>query len=335
MGYDKFVDPVVLKSSLIKNNLKNNCFTPDALLYHTRHFGKMSSSSPNSSPTSARTSGRTTAGTSSTPSTLNTAIVRSEESVNALIAAALAANNGLEPYLENRNMSLPPFDIQVHTEERLNQIAARLFSTVDELVLEATSQFRRILSIERVPPIDQVIATGVVPVLVSFLGPTFPTTLQYEAGWALTNIASGSHDQTLHVVNANALQRFIELLESPDSRVADQAVWAIGNIAGDNTAFRDTVLDEGAATVILRIFNNAPDLSTLDRLFVSNSIWTLSNLCRGKPRPQFAKVSPLIPLLHRVAFTYTNHHEVLVDTIWALSYLSDGPNENINAVIRN
>ena len=63
-----------------------------------------------------------------------------------------------------------------------------------------------------------------------------------------------------------------------------------------------------------------------------NAVWALSNLCRGKnPPPDFAKVSPALPILAHLLFF--NDTDVLADTCWALSYLSDGPNEKVQAVI--
>ena len=63
-----------------------------------------------------------------------------------------------------------------------------------------------------------------------------------------------------------------------------------------------------------------------------NAVWALSNLCRGKnPPPDFARVSPALPILAHLCF-HTDK-DVLADTCWALSYLSDGPNEKIQAVI--
>ena len=62
-----------------------------------------------------------------------------------------------------------------------------------------------------------------------------------------------------------------------------------------------------------------------------NATWTLSNLCRGKPQPAWNMVLPALPVLAQLVFS--NDDEVLADGCWALSYLSDGPNEKIQAVL--
>ena len=64
-----------------------------------------------------------------------------------------------------------------------------------------------------------------------------------------------------------------------------------------------------------------------------NGTWTLSNLCRGKPQPRFEWVSPALATLAQLIFYLDD--EVLTDACWALSYLTNGPNEKIAAVIES
>lgn len=62
---------------------------------------------------------------------------------------------------------------------------------------------RRLLSSDRNPPIDDLIESGILPILVACLERDDNQMLQFEAAWALTNIASGTQAQTNQVSSLN------------------------------------------------------------------------------------------------------------------------------------
>ena len=212
------------------------------------------------------------------------------------------------------------------TLEQLPNLVKGIMGNDTNVQTEYTTQFRRLLSIEKNPPIQQVIDSGVVPRFVEFLSRDDCPALQFESAWALTNIASGTSENTQVVIEYGAVPIFVRLLSNPNDDVREQAVWALGNIAGDSPTCRDLVLRSGAMEPLLYLLQAQTKLSML-----RNATWTLSNFCRGKPQPNFDMVRIALPTLAQLIFN--SDEEVLTDACWALSYLSDGPNEKIQAVI--
>ncbi|KAG6434112.1 hypothetical protein SASPL_105734 [Salvia splendens] len=210
--------------------------------------------------------------------------------------------------------------------ESIPSMVEGVWSNDTNAQLEATTQFRKLLSIERSPPIDEVIKAGVIPRFVEFLSRLDLPQLQFEAAWALTNVASGTSEHTRVVIDHGAVPKFVELLSSASDDVREQAVWALGNVAGDSPNCRDLVLGHGALMPLLAQLNDNSKLSML-----RNATWTLSNFCRGKPPTPFEQVRPALPVLRQLI--HLNDEEVLTDACWALSYLSDGTNDKIQAVI--
>lgn len=224
--------------------------------------------------------------------------------------------------------------LQKYTKLRLNipYNANLILSSSNSVeIYKSIVTIRKILSWEKTPPIQQIIDTGIVPSLVAKLQEYNPK-VQFEAAWALTNIASGTSEQTRVVMEHDAVPIFVRLLLAEDKKLKEQAAWALGNIAGDSPSSRNVVLRKNNALEnLLTLMQPGTETST-----VRNATWTLSNFCRGKPQPPFNVVRNALPTLAGlISKEGSQDEEVLTDACWALSYLSDGPNEKIQAVIES
>uniref|UniRef100_A0A8C0ID48 Importin subunit alpha n=1 Tax=Bubo bubo TaxID=30461 RepID=A0A8C0ID48_BUBBB len=185
----------------------------------------------------------------------------------------------------------------------LEAIVQNASSDNQGIQLSAVQAARKLLSSDRNPPIDDLIKSGILPILVHCLERDDNPSLQFEAAWALTNIASGTSEQTQAVVQSNAVPLFLRLLHSPHQNVCEQAVWALGNIIGDGPQCRDYVISLGVVKPLLSFISPSIPIT-----FLRNVTWVMVNLCLG-------------------------YLSILVDTVWALSYLTDAGNEQIQMVI--
>lgn len=213
------------------------------------------------------------------------------------------------------------------SDNDLNVNMRLLFEGTDQEKLAQVVKIRKVLSLGEVPPIEQVLQHGVLPVLVQLLHRFDDHHLQFEAAWALTNIASGESKYTKAVVDGQAIQPLVRLLDSPYEDVKEQASWALGNIAGDCIEFRNVLIGHGLVESIIRNVKPAHQRAST----VRNMAWTLSNLCRGKPAPSSSIFQTMLPTL--AMLIQHSDPDVISDACYALSYMTNGRNEHIDMIL--
>uniref|UniRef100_A0A6I8SGY6 Importin subunit alpha n=1 Tax=Xenopus tropicalis TaxID=8364 RepID=A0A6I8SGY6_XENTR len=203
------------------------------------------------------------------------------------VTVELRKNKRDEHLLKKRNVpqeeSLEDSDVDGDFKSQnvtLEAILQNATSDNPAIQLSAVQAARKLLSSDRNPPIDDLIKSGILPILVKCLEADDNPSLQFEAAWALTNIASGTSAQTQAVVQSNAVPLFLRLLHSLHQNVCEQAVWALGNIIGDGPQCRDYVISLGVVKPLLSFINPSIPIT-----FLRNVTWVIVNLCRNKDPP--------------------------------------------------
>lgn len=237
---------------------------------------------------------------------LDPASVRDEfDSVDELSSAIVDDNDDI---LET------PFSITKESIDALNQNDDQI------LIVENAQKIRKLLSKDPQPPFDLIIGSGLVPRFVELLDRNDNPTLQFEVAWILTNICSGTSEQTKVVVDHGAVPKLVELMSSGDLKVCEQAMWALGNIIGDGPEYRDMIISYGFVPALLNLIR--PDL---DINFLRNITWVLVNIARNKePPPSLEIIKQILPSLNFLI--QLTDYAILSDTTWAISYITElGP----------
>ncbi|KAJ3397483.1 Importin alpha subunit (Karyopherin alpha subunit) (Serine-rich RNA polymerase I suppressor protein) [Lobulomyces angularis] len=252
-------------------------------------------------------------------------------------AVEIRKQKKLQNLSKRRNLTGKEDDILSDSEENWTAMVRDVLNdnTDENVTLQATIYFRKALSKENNPPIDQVIKSKLIPRFIHFLrSPN--ADLQFEAAWVITNVCSGSSDQTEFIIENGGVEEFVRLL-GPDihHKVRDQAVWALGNIAGDSVTSRDLAINAGALNPILKMIDESLTLKTaIDKSYIRNAVWTLSNLFRGKKSTVNAEtLATAVPILVELLYSpLCEDHIILADTLWCFSYITIS-NIGIKAVL--
>ncbi|KAF8749342.1 hypothetical protein HU200_012672 [Digitaria exilis] len=216
-----------------------------------------------------------------------------------------------------------PRDAAESELEGLSELVDKVCSDDSTSQLEATVQFRKLLSDEKNSTVIKIIRADVLPRFAEFLSIHGLPQLQLEAAWVLTNIAAS--DYTLLVAECGAVPRLVELLGSSNVNIRHQAIWCLGNIAADLPSCRDILFDHGVVTPLLSQFREGMKIPVL-----RTAMWALSNLCFGK-LPAEVQVKPIVEIVSQLI--HSADEKILADACWTIYYICGGVDDATQDVL--
>ena len=108
-----------------------------------------------------------------------------------------------------------------------------------------------------------------------------------------------------------------------------QALWALGNFAGDSAENRKIVIKTNAIKVMSNLLLKY--IEQKNEQIIKNGSWALSNIIRGKPTPPFKTIKPAVNAICQT-IKASSDPEVLGETLWALTYMSDGAGKDVSCI---
>lgn len=177
--------------------------------------------------------------------------------------------------------------------------------------------------------VEDVEEQGAIQLFIEFLKRFDNPKLQSEAAWCCSAIAGGSSQDTKAVVDAGIIPVLSELLSKcKDVNVLQNTLDAISNIACDCIPFRDMCLNENILQqVIIIIEKYSGDKNTN---ILRSAASAISSLCGGNQQPlQVSNLS--LPIIEKLLFH--SDDDVVESACWAASYLSQGDNTRIQAIL--
>lgn len=235
-------------------------------------------------------------------------------------------------FVEVTGSPLTSTDVASLNAHDFELLRAALMSDDAEKHPLATLLLRRFVTVDdKNDNIQQVLDAELLPRLIEFL--KIPS-CQFEATWAITNIASGSSDDSFAVARAGAIPPLLELLKLDTGNTATpevqaQALWTLGNLAGDCSELRDAVLNEGIVPILVAQGDVCSVQSPVD--LRRQLAWLVANLCRNDT--ERTVIEPLMPMLIKLINTDTDV-EVVVDSCWGLAYMhASAEEEDIQKLI--
>uniref|UniRef100_A0A453AM41 IBB domain-containing protein n=1 Tax=Aegilops tauschii subsp. strangulata TaxID=200361 RepID=A0A453AM41_AEGTS len=201
--------------------------------------------------------------------------------------------------------------------EGLSEMVDKVWSDDTATQLEATVQFRKLLSDGKNSTMIKIIRADVLPRFAEFLSRQRPPQLQMEAAWVLTNIAAS--DYTLLVAECGAVPR-----EDMKVSVLRTATWALSNLCFGKLPAEIQV--KPILEIISLLIHSA------DEKILADACWALYYICDGvEGGIQDALDAGVCPQLVKLLMHASAN--ILLPVITSLARISAGDDTQVQVIV--
>ena len=154
-----------------------------------------------------------------------------------------------------------------------------------------------------------------------------------ETLWVFTNLAVSSEGCTVLLERGVTEKLCCVLRPGQPDDIVENALWALGNIAGENRAAVESLIERGVFAHVCRYLTEVFEGTFQVRVAVHKVLsWTISNFLRVKPPLPFRMAMPILPQLFHALRSFAslqNLSEALTDTLWSISYVFREESEGV------
>lgn len=207
-------------------------------------------------------------------------------------------------------------NLQIQGPQTLSNLhEIKLAIQQQQYISEAILELRKYLCTNDPRSIDEVLQLDIVGLLCQLQVTNVDL---YEICWILTNLSAGNEAQTAELLKYNIIEWVIDQLNNSSSEeVKLQALWCVGNLAGDARDYRSQIVEQLGGSIC----NRMPVLIASESFLLKVLCWTLSNMCRLQPsHPCWSFIITDLEYCAQICHVFdTNDEQTIVDYCWALT----------------
>ncbi|CAG9332791.1 unnamed protein product [Blepharisma stoltei] len=171
---------------------------------------------------------------------------------------------------------------------------------------------------------------GYIQSYIDLLNPHNPKEVQYEASWALCNLASCSHEIVEILISKGIIPACLGVINSESLDIIENAVWCLGNIAGDHKEYRVLMIKSYVFEFLVNLLKDmhehpSPALNAL--------LYALKNISRSIIHANIELVKKLLTLI-KPLFQAASTREI-EDLLTILYCITNGKEKWLQAIIDN